>query len=152
MALASVRGSSYLALLFERWHDLCGKEFELFADNPLWCADNGPHVDLLQPRIALLKRLDFLNNRLRRSYEPGTSRHSLFERGEPGGARPSGIPQGHYLLIRETAHKSQWAKHFHVFLEIGARLLDGFLLSLSNVETVANDEISAQSRLASMAG
>ena len=85
MALASVGGSGHLDLVFERWHDLGGKEFELFADDPLRCADNGPHVDLLQPRIALLKRLDLLNNRLGRSHEPGAGRHGLFERGQSGG-------------------------------------------------------------------
>ena len=50
--------SGHLDLLFERWHDLGGKEFELFADDALRRTDNGPYVDLLQPRIALLKRLD----------------------------------------------------------------------------------------------
>src|SRR5262245_21451677 len=105
MALASVGGSGHFDLIFERWHDLGGKEFELFADDPLWCADNGPYVNLLQPRIALLKRLDLFNDHLRRSHEPGTSRHCLFERWEPGGARPLGVAQSRYLPLRETAHK-----------------------------------------------
>src|SRR5215510_3150788 len=105
MMLASVGGSGHLDLIFEHWHDLGCKEFELFADDPLRCADNGPHVDLLQPRIALLKRLDLFNDYLRRSHEPGTSRHCLFERREPGGARPLWIAQGLYLPLRETAHK-----------------------------------------------
>src|SRR2546428_4941817 len=34
---------------------------------------------------SLLKRLDLLNNRLRRPHQPGASRDRLFERGEPGG-------------------------------------------------------------------
>src|SRR5262245_28939460 len=105
MALALVGGSGHLDLIFERWHDLGGKEFELFADDSLWCADNGPHIDLLQPRIALLKGLELFNNRLRRSHEPGAGRHCLFERRESGGARPLGIAQGLYLPLRETAYK-----------------------------------------------
>src|SRR5215510_1026199 len=105
MALASVGGSGHLDLIFERWHDLGGKEFELFADDPLRCADNGSHVDLLQPWITLLKRLDLLNNHLRWPHEPGAGRHCLFERWEPGGACPLGIGQGRYLSLRETAHK-----------------------------------------------
>ena len=88
--------SGDLDLLFERWHDLGGKEFELFADDALRRADDGPHVDLLQPRIALLKRLDLLNNHLRRPHEPGAGRDRLFECGEPGRARPLRIGQGRY--------------------------------------------------------
>ena len=85
MALASVGGSGHLDLIFERWHDLGGKEFELFADDPLGCADGVPYIDLLQPRIALLHRLDLLNDYFRRPHQPGASRHSLFEWRMPKG-------------------------------------------------------------------
>src|SRR6266704_3509498 len=105
MAPASIGGSSDFDLLFERWHDLGGKECELFADDALRRADDGPYVDLLQPRIALLKRLDLLNNPLRRPHQPGAGRDRLFERGEPGGAGPFGIRERRQLLLSETAHK-----------------------------------------------
>ena len=97
MAFASVGGSGDLDLVFERWHDFGGEDLQLFADDALRCADNRPHVDLLQPRIALLHLLDFLNDRLWRSYQPGAGRDRLFQRREPGRARPFGIGQGRYL-------------------------------------------------------
>src|SRR5262247_350304 len=135
MAPASVGGRGDFDLMFERWHDLGGKEFKLFADDALRRANDRPYVDFLQPRIALLNRLDLLNDHLWRSHEPGASRDRLFERREPGGARPFGIRQGRYLRLREAAYKPQRAEHFHVFLEIGARLFDGLLFGFSNVDT-----------------
>ena len=103
--------------------------------------------DAVEAGIALLDRLQLLDDVLRPAGEEAAGLHRILDRRQFHGAGEPGVAHRRDLLVGQCPHEAQFAEHFHVLFVMRRGLADRLLAARRDVELVAERQPLAEFEL-----
>src|SRR5580704_6307421 len=126
--------------LFREAVEVCELDVERGAERG--CAD-----DSVEAGIALLYRLQLLDDVLRPAGEEAAGLHRVLDCRQFHGTGKPGVAHRRDLLISQCPHEAQFAEHLHVLFVMGGGLADRLLAGGRDVELIAERQPLAQFEL-----